>query len=732
MRHFSFVILLASALCGLTSAHGANPEDAAKAVLVRLLPAEAEHFELASIPKADGCDVFEIESRNGKVILRGSSGVAICSALNWYLKYYCHASVSWTGNQLKLPDPLPQVQGAIRKPSPHRYRYFFNYCAFSYSFAWWDWPQWERMIDWMALNGVNAPLAVTGQEATWQAVLRNMGLTDQQIAGFIAGPAYLPFGWMGCLDGWGGPLPQDWIDRHRELQTKILARERELGMTPILQGFTGHVPKALREHFPLIRLQQTSPWAEFPATWFIDPMDPFFRQVGKAFIEEQTNQYGTDHLYASDTFIEMSPPSNDPEYLAGMGRSVYEAMAAADPDAVWFLQGWIFPNNPTFWKPPQAKGLFSGIPKDRLILIEMTGNTWTKTEAFYGQPWLWTLIQDFGGVVSLHGDLAGLLNQLDAAMGADKDRKLRGIGIIMESLGYNAVFDDLLMEMTWRMEKPSIDQWLADYAHRRYGRKLAKAEQAWASMLTGPYRCPGATTSMICARPTLARNGTWTNTDPGNSSTGLTSAIRDLLECESEIGDRDTFRFDLVNMTRQALVNQSWKLHEQLVNACNAKDRRQLTEAGRRWLELTRDMDELLATRPEFLLGTWLADAKRWATNDRERRLYEWNARIQITLWGPKDSPLHDYAHKQWSGLLTGFYLPRWEQFLARLDKALEEGKEVDMAAWERDIREWEDKWTHATETYPTEPTGDSVAVAKSLYAKWLTDPSPAESKPSR
>ncbi len=55
----------------------------------------------------------------------------------------------------------------------------FNFCAFSYTLAYWDWPQWERMIDWMALHGVNMPLSVTGQEAVWYKVYRDLGLTDK-------------------------------------------------------------------------------------------------------------------------------------------------------------------------------------------------------------------------------------------------------------------------------------------------------------------------------------------------------------------------------------------------------------------------------------------------------------------------------------------------------------------------------------------------------------------------
>jgi len=105
--------------------------------------------------------------------------------------------VSWCGDQLKLPHPLPAVPAKVRRPSPFRYRYCFNYCAFSYTLAFWDWPQWERMIDWMALNGINVPLAVSGQEAVWRQVYRELKLSDREIGEFLVGPAYLPFGWLG-------------------------------------------------------------------------------------------------------------------------------------------------------------------------------------------------------------------------------------------------------------------------------------------------------------------------------------------------------------------------------------------------------------------------------------------------------------------------------------------------------------------------------------------------------
>ncbi|NQT14203.1 MAG: alpha-N-acetylglucosaminidase N-terminal domain-containing protein, partial [Planctomycetes bacterium] len=413
---FSVGILLGM---GVAVSAAVTPEEAAGGVVRRLLPEAADRFVLESMEKEDGRDAFEIESRDGKIVVRGTSGVAIASGVNWYLKYRCNCHVSFCGDQLRLPDPLPVVEEKVCIESPFEYRYCFNFCAFSYTLAWWDWVQWERMIDWMALHGINMPLSVTGQEAVWHKVYSDLGLSDEEIHAFLVGPGYLPFGWMGCIDGWGGPLPESWIESHRELQKKIVARERELGMTPVLQGFTGHVPAAMRERFPQAKFQELPRWCEFPGTCFLDPMDPMFEKVGRAFIEEQTRQFGTDHLYASDTFIEMTPPSDDPAFLEAMGRAVYGAMQAGDPEAKWVMQGWIFSFNPKFWKPPQTKALLGSVPDDRMIVLDLfceNRPVWSSTEAFYGKPWVWCIIHNFGGRVGLYGGLKQISENLTTAL----------------------------------------------------------------------------------------------------------------------------------------------------------------------------------------------------------------------------------------------------------------------------------------------------------------------------
>ena len=733
VRSVSLMILIATVALRtnpplFAATPGEAPETAARDLVQRCVGQDADQFVFEAIPQENSQDVFELESREGRIVVRGSTGVAMAAGWNWYLKHYAHCQISLWGNNLALPKPLPIVKEKVRQVSPFKYRYYLNFCAFSYSLPWYDWAQWERLIDWMALEGVNMPLSVTGQEAIWRRVYRDLGLTDQQLEAFFVGPAYLPFGWMGCIDAWGGPLPPSWIDQHLELQRKIVARERELGMTPVLQGFTGHVPKALKEKFPSAKLHSLPSWCDFPPTSFLDPQDPLFVEIGKRFITEQTREFGTDHLYASDTFIEMPPPSNDPAFLAAMGKGVYEAMRAGDPKAIWVMQGWVFFNAAQFWQPPQTKALLGAVPDDRMILLDLyceTNPVWNKTEAFGGKPWLYCLIQDFGGVVSLHGSLPRIADGLQAVRADPKRGQLQGIGFVNEALGYNPAVNDLMGEMAWRAEAPQLKDWVPGFALSRYGKLPSAAAEAWNVLGETAYREPSRVESIVCNRPAYSGRSSWAGGGLPYGKIRTAQAWEKLLSCANALGSVDAYRFDLVHLGRHVLDSLAPARLQDVARAYQQKDRPAFAKATARFLELLRDLDQLLGTREEFLLGRWLADAKRWAIDDEQRKLYEWNARTLITLWGPRDGILHEYAQRQWSGLVTGFYLPRWELFFRRLEASLIDGKPFDDQAFQEAVREWEVQWTHARATYPSAPQGDAVALSRKLWAKWAPDFAP-------
>src|SRR4051812_29072536 len=375
------IVLVSLLLPGLLQASelpSATSATTARGLIERLLPKQASQFVVEIIPTQNGSDVFEIESRDGKIVLRGNNGVAVASALNWYLKYYGHCQVSWCGDNLDLPDPLPVVTEKVRHVSPYEHRVYLNYCTFSYTAAWWDWPRWEREIDWMALHGINMPLAITGQEAVWQATLRKFKMNDDEIRSFFCGPSFFAWQWMANLQGWGGPLPQSWIDSHAELERKILARERELGMTPILQGFTGFVPLKLREKYPQARIEQKPKWCRvFDGTAQLDPLDPLFPEIGKTFIEEQSKLYGTDHWYAADPFHESKPPSDATNYLSAVAKTILQTMQAADPQAKIAMQTW-----------SMREPIVTTIPEDHILMLDLTSGKWKGSDAFWGRPWV--------------------------------------------------------------------------------------------------------------------------------------------------------------------------------------------------------------------------------------------------------------------------------------------------------------------------------------------------------
>jgi alpha-N-acetylglucosaminidase len=714
-----------------SSPEASRPLQAAEALVARVVPSAASHFVLEEIPRVDGRDNFEVESRGGRVILRGSSGVAIASALNWYIEHAVGMNVSNPLEPIELPLPLPKVRRRARVTTPYRHRYFLNYCTFAYSMAWWRWQEWERLIDWMALKGVNLPLAITGQEATWQLVLRDIGFSDEQIRNFLVGPAYLPWGWMGNIDLLGGPLPDNWIAEHIELERKILARERELGMTPVLQGFTGHVPESITDVVPSATIHHTGDWcAGFSGTWFLDPRDPLFLRIGTAFIERQRDLYGTDHHYAADPFNEINPPTDDPEFLEAMGRAIYEPMRVADPAAVWVLQAWFLFYKSDFWKEPQARALLRGVPDDGTLVLDLYGDAhpvWVEHEAFYGKPWIWNVLYNFGDQVSAHGDLRGIARNLQMAIASPYHGRLEGIGMAMEGIGYNPVIPDFVLDMVWRRRAPVVGPWLHGYIRRRYGEPNAQAWRAWQMLLATVYRTASQTGNFLVERPGFYREGVHYRSYPvaPYDEGKVVRAVAMLLEAAPRLGHSDTFRYDVVNLTRQVLGQLGLPLVRVVEDAFTRGDLTELVHAEEQIVDLLSDLDTLVGTRREFLLGPWLEAAKSWGTTEAERRLYEWNARNIITMWGTSCTEgqwedLNLYAHKQWQGMFADYYLPRWKEFLERLRTSLEKGTPFDRGPFVEEVCAWEQAWCERTDSYPVKPSGDELEVAKALFAKYF------------
>ncbi|MEM9235913.1 MAG: alpha-N-acetylglucosaminidase [Verrucomicrobiota bacterium] len=735
-----FTLIAFSVSLSISSQAKTDTIGSSKALLERMLPKERlGDFALEALPADSDSDAFELESRDGKLIIRGNNGVAIASGLNWFLTKHCNSQVSMTYSTIDLPDPLPTLKEKVRVESPFDYRYFFNYCTYGYSMPWWGWERWEEMIDYMACMGVNMPLATIGQEAVWREVYRELGMSDEQLDEFFVGPAHLPWGWMGNIDGLGGPLPQDWIDQRAKLQVKVLERMRALGMKPVLQGFTGHVPIHLRELFPDADIVKIHDWAGIPGTQFLSPEDPLFSRIGTMFIKKQTEMFGTDHYYDADCFIEVDPPSSDPEYLAKVSKGVFDSMTAADPEAVWVMQGWFFFFRSEFWKPEQGRAFLEAIPEGRVIMLDLYGErnpVWDKTEAFYGQPWIWNVICNEDQKVNMSGDLDIMQRNFLEAWKAEGKNGLKGIGTIPEGVGYNPVVQDFIYSRGWDVSEVDMKQWVADYGERRYATENPKASEAWQALLGSVYGRTRVEWNPLIITPQLQifnpieedirlvrKDIRITEENPLGTdfdAKQLYKASGTLLDLADELKDVESYRFDLVNVHREMLSGLCFVMIDDLTKAYQSGDATKLKAAGGRLLGLFDDLEKLTGTEEMFLLGDWIEEARSWGKTKEEKDYYEWNARTIVTIWQPwPEGGLRDYAGKQWNGLFGSYYRPRWALLVEMLNDSIESGKDFDPQAYDKKLRAMDYKWTRSTGGIASEPTGDPVEESRRVREKY-------------
>jgi alpha-N-acetylglucosaminidase len=699
--------------------------NASLALINRVIPNSASDFVVEILISKENVDVFEIESRNNKIVLRGNNGVSVASALYYYLTHFCHCQITWNGRNLNIPKSLPRISKKIHQSSPYQYRYYLNYCTFNYSMSWWDWKRWEKEIDWMALHGINMPLAITGEEYTWYNVYKEMGFSDEDLQFFFSGPAYFSWFWMGNLDGWGGPLPVSWMKSHMELQKKIIQRERELGMKPVLPAFSGHVPAAFKRKFPNARLKATNWKNGFDDTYILDPEDSLFAAVGKRFLKAQIKLFGTDHLYSADTFNENEPPSDDSNYLAKLSEHLFKSMEETDPASLWVMQGWLFYNDRKFWKAPQIKALLNAVPDEHMILLDLAAEiepVWKRTNAFYGKPWIWNMVHNFGGNISMFGRLDSVAVAPAEALNDKSSGHMVGIGLTMEGIEQNPVMYELLTQHVWQNESVDLNRWLDFYTLNRYGRSNTNARKAWEVLRLTAYNgkvIRDGAESIITGRPTFDSATVWTRTKLNYKPKDFLPAWDLMIAAADKCKNSDGFQYDLVDITRQALANYADLVHEKLARAYRDKDRVAYKKYCDEFIQIITDMDSLLGTRKDFLLGQWISDARSLGNNPEEKALYERNARDLITLWGDKNSPLHEYSCRQWSGLLNDFYKARWKIFFEMTVDSLDTGKDFDPDAFDKYICDWEWQWVNKRKDYPTEPTGNSIDQSIMLYRKY-------------
>ncbi|RHA78607.1 alpha-N-acetylglucosaminidase [Phocaeicola coprophilus] len=666
-------------------------------------------------------DFFELDQKGNKVVVRGNNYVSIATGINWYLKYYAGINLSWNGMQADLPEVLPPVLKKERHETDLKLRYDFNYCTFSYSMAFWDWKRWEQEIDWMALHGINLPLAMVGTDVVWKNVLEELGYTREEINAFIAGPGFQAWWLMNNLEGWGGPNPDSWYERQEELQKRILKRMREYGIEPVLPGYSGMVPHNAKDRLGL-NVADPGRWNGYPRPAFLQPTDPQFERIAALYYREMTRLYGKVSYYSMDPFHEGGNTSGVD--LEAAGKAIWKAMKQANPRAAWVVQAW--GANP---RPQMIRNL----PAGDMVVLDLfsesrpqwgdPASSWYRKEGFGQHDWLFCMLLNYGGNVGLHGKMAHLIEEFYKAKDSSFGKTLKGVGMTMEGIENNPVMYELLCELPWREQRFSKDEWLEGYLKARYGKSDSQVSQAWMLLSNTIYNCPAASTqqgtheSILCARPSWKayQVSSWSEMSDYYDPADVIRAAGMMVDAAERFRGNNNFEYDLVDIVRQAVAEKGRLMYRVLVDAYKAGDRELFKLSSDQFLRLILMQDRLLATRSEFKVGRWLESARNLGSTEEEKDWYEWNARVQITTWGNRvaadDGGLHDYAHREWNGLLRDFYYLRWKTWLDEQLKSFEGGqpKAIDFYALE-------EPWTLKHNSYASEAEGNPVDIACEIY----------------
>ena len=681
----------------------------------------------------ESIDVFEIDGKDGQVVIRGSSGPALTAGVGAFFKNHLKCDVYWEngggysfGNFPANTDDIPIPQTFERHVFMSHKRYYQNTCTASYTFVWRSEQSYLQEIDWMAFNGINLPLAFTGQEFVWFRLYHDVyGVSLEGMDKFFSGPAFLAWNRMSNLRAWAGPLPQSWIDQQFALQKKLLARYKELGIEPVLPAFNGVVPGEMKDIFPTNNITQLkTPWCSFPSDYccpfVVSSTDPLFEQIGAKFLTLQRELYGSViedvHTYNTDTFNENKPNSDDPVYLASSSAAVFSSMRKGDPQATWLMQAWLFVENrgeeDNFWTDEAIAAYLSGVPDDGMLLLDLTSDEvpmWP-TLAANKKKFIWCLLHNYGGARALYGNLTMLATSPIESKRA-VPQYFQGTGLTMEAIDQNPIVYEFMNEVSryggemdanakaktkakantgtsLRLQRTS--DWVRKYAERRYSLAAPgvtddqrnAAQAAWDILL------PLAYSGYVgCYHPTCPRRSIVTTRPLLNLYQETAQPAGPLVEAWARLHqvaqkDLGAYRYDLVDVGRQCMSNLFFDLYRLWQAAFAQGDSQSFRALGESMVRLMEDWDEFLLTHEAFLFGRWVNDAKNWATTPTEAELYEFNARNQLTLWGPKAVGLRhlygfiqDYAAKNWAGLVSSYYVKRWKLFMGFANKALVSGQ---------------------------------------------------------
>ncbi|MBO4962415.1 MAG: alpha-N-acetylglucosaminidase C-terminal domain-containing protein, partial [Clostridia bacterium] len=429
-------------------------------------------------------------------------------------------------------------------------------------------------------------------------------------------------------------------------------------------------------------------------------------QYAELFYEAQEWAFGhTSNYYAADPFHEGGIRPSDGSLTDDVVASeLASSLIKYDANGVWVIQAWH--SNPT---NELLHGL-EGVREDHALVLDLCaleapkwnrtvygedgeGGTTLDNIEFNGTPWVWCMLENYGGNPSMDGELQNIIDQLNIAN--QTAEHLKGIGIIAEATLDNPALYNMLFDMGWRSVE--LKTWLKEYTTARYGRYSENVEKAWELIEESVYNKQNGwyrtTPWILTAIPEWRQYNQTMPYDYVKLEQALELLLKDYdLLCGSE-----GYRYDLVEIMQHIVSHYACMMHNEVYSAFTAKNLTAFRAARAKFEACFPIMNDVLGCRTEWLAGEWIRRAEDWGDildNDFARDNLVENAKMLITSWADQMAlrAIPDYAVRHYEGMLIDLYQARWTVWLDKQDANLANGtpiKQLGLDDYYYVYREW-------------------------------------------
>ena len=460
-------------------------------------------------------------------------------------------------------------------------------------------------------------------------------------------------------------------------------------------SFLGQVPKEFYEKYQSQHRFIDVRWGDTrPPGRFVYPTDPLYVEVWKAFMEAFRDRYGTDHMWGAASFGEMRPgdtPEEQQEIKMNNAKMALEIVRSVDSEAEFVTGSWTFTDS-EFWPKEDVKAWLETFPGDSIQVWELWPEfrlrgttmrhrpvTYKELDYYFGKPWLLGFLHSLGGQTCLHGDLAGLTRRVKEVAADPKAQKCLGTAVEMEVIHHNHIFYDLLSRLSWNPEKIELNEFLQDYAARRYGEgSAAKMTQCLKELAASVYSTDDARSPLYQYRMTaeLGKAERYSQLLSLSERTRFIPRLKEALEIaleeEDRLGENPLYQHDLIDIARQYL-GELFNLHTVRLYDAFKSGKDENFEREAEILERILDSQEMLLSSSDyFCLQPILEKAESLpsAPADSAERI-----RDILTVWA---NMILDYARRDYYELLRFYYKSRVDAFLNYLREKLKDGsKEI-------------------------------------------------------